>query len=141
MSSGSEKRYSVEELTELNRAAEPTEQARAERLALQGQTNRLLTRLAERLEDYPPPPSLSPVVERLEAIEQELTAIRQLMERPKPAGRRSGRRISWPRSPLPRLRLPRPSWGWLFLPAALVALWAIWRAWSVLWTTLTTWLA
>lgn len=137
MSSGSEKRYSVEELTELNRAAEPTEQAWAERLALQDQTNRLLAWL----EGYPPPPSLSPVTERLEAIEQELTAIRQLMERPEPAGRRSGRRISWPRVPLPRLRLLRPSWGWLFLPAALVALWAIWRAWSVLWTTLTTWLA
>ena len=109
-------------------------------LALQGQTNRLLRQIMERLEDYPAPPSLYPVTEKLAALEQELTTVRKSVSAMEQAGRKRERRFSWPKVSLPRIRLPRPSWGWLFLPLALAALWVIWHEWNALWTTLTTWL-
>lgn len=105
MNSGSGRRYSVEELTAMNRAAttpkqpttpqqpvppasHPTEQEWEELLALQQEAARHLEKIAWQLDKYPYPPDLKPSEKRLATLEQELKALRQTAEKLEQAGRK-----------------------------------------------------
>lgn len=98
MSSGSERKFSVEELMEMNRATPskmenpPMEREWSQLLTLQAQAVKLLGQITEWTEDYPAPPSLYPVTERLTAMEQEMKALRQTVENLEQAGRKKERR-------------------------------------------------
>ena len=74
---------------------------------------------------------------QLTALTEETSAIRRLLEqeqrRMEQAGRKRGRRFSFP---VPKISLPRPYPGWLFLPLILSALWALWYSWGALWNAL-----
>lgn len=61
-------------------------------LTLQAQAVKLLGQITEWTEDYPAPPSLYPVTERLTAMEQEMKALRQTVENLEQAGRKKERR-------------------------------------------------
>ena len=84
---------------------------------------------------------MDPILHRmngqLTALTEETAAIRLLLERERQrreqAGRKRGRRFSFR---FPNISLPRPSWGWLFLPLTLAALWALWYSLGVLWSAL-----
>ena len=82
-------------------------------------------------------PILYGMNEQLAVLTEEASAVRQLLEqerqRKKQAGKKRGRRFS---IHFPRISLPRPSPGWLFLPLMLVALWALCYGWGVLWSAL-----
>ncbi len=112
MSSDSGKKYSMEELMEKNRPIvlpklenHPAEREWAQMMALQFQTTKLLGQLVRWVKEYPAPPSLGGVKEHLTAMEGELKALRQTVEKIELAGRRKERHIS-----PPRVSLPQPSW-------------------------------
>ena len=73
----------------------------------------------------------------LEQEQKDMAAIRLLLEqerqRREQAGKKNGRRFS---IRFPKISLPRPSPGWLFLPLSLAALWAAWYGLGVLWNAL-----
>ncbi len=99
MSSGSERKFSVEELTALNRTTSaqpmpphPTEREWSQMLALQAQTVKLLGQITDWAEDYPAPPSLYPVTERLMAMEREMKVLCRTAEKLEQAGRKKERR-------------------------------------------------
>ena len=73
----------------------------------------------------------------LEQEQKDMAAIRLLLEqerqRKEQDGKTRGRRFS---IRFPKVSLPRPSPGWLFLPLILAALWAVWYGLGVLWSTL-----
>ncbi len=103
MSSGSERKFSVEELTALNRAAaappqsttptnHPTEQEWAQLLALQQEAAQQLSHVTWQLDRYPYPPNLKPMENRLELLGQELKALCRTAEKLEQAGRKKGRR-------------------------------------------------
>ena len=112
MSSGSGKKYSMEELMEKNKPIvlpktenHPTEKEWAQMMALQFQATKQLGQLAKWAEAYPAPPSLRGVYEHLAAMEGELKTLRQTVEKMELAGRKKERRISFPGS-----RCPGPGW-------------------------------
>ncbi len=126
----------MEELMEKNKPialpkveSHPTEKEWAQMMTLQLRINKLLERLVADMEDYPKPPSLYPVTEKLAAVERELTAIRQAAMTIEQAGRKKERRIS-----LPKVPLPRPIWAWLWIIPILVGLYALWPLWAILWS-------
>ena len=90
-------------------------------------------RTAEEIVD----PILRKMSGQLTALTEDAAAIRLLLEqerrRREQAGRKRGRRFS---VRFPKLNLPRPSPGWLFLPLILAALWALWYSWGALWSAL-----
>ena len=75
--------------------------------------------------------------DQLTALAKETAAIRQLLEQERQgkeqAGKKRGKRFS---IRFPKISLPRPSPGWLFLPLILAPLWAAWYGWGVLWSAL-----
>ena len=82
-------------------------------------------------------PILHRMSTQLTALTEEAAAIRLLLEqerqRREQVGKKCGRRFS---IRFPRISLPRPSPGWLFLPLMLAALLAAWYSLGVLWSTL-----
>ena len=138
MSSGSGKKYSMEELMEKNKPIvlpktenHPTEKEWAQMMALQFQATKQLGQLAKWAEAYPAPPSLYPVTGKLAAVENELTAIRQAVTAMELAGRKKERRIS-----LPRVSLPRPWLAWLWGIPILVVLAALLYTSAIVWNNL-----
>ena len=138
MSSGSGKKYSMEELMEKNRPIvlpnaenHPTEKEWAQMMAIQFQTTKLLGQLVRWAEEYPDPPSLRGVNEHLTAMEGELKTLRQTVEKMELAGRRKERHISLPRVSLPQSRL-----AWLWAIPILLGLWVIWYSWATIWNNL-----
>ena len=73
----------------------------------------------------------------LKREQTDTSAIRLLLEQEQQnkeqAGKKRERRFSFR---IPRISLPRPSPGWLFLPLILAALWALWYSWGALWSAL-----
>ena len=138
MSSGSGKKYSMEELMEKNKPIvlpktenHPTGKEWAQMMALQFQTTKLLGQLVRWAEEYPAPPSLYGVNEHLPAMEGELKALRQTVEKMELAGRKRERRIS-----LPRISLPRPRLAWLWVIPILAALAALFYTSAIVWNNL-----
>ena len=82
-------------------------------------------------------PVLHGMSEQLTVLTEEAAAIRLLLEqgrqRMEQDGKKRGRRFSLR---VPKVSLPRPSPGWLFLPLMLAALWALCFGWGVLWSTI-----
>ena len=82
-------------------------------------------------------PILHRMSTQLTALTEEAAAIRRLLEqerqRREQAGKKRGRRFS---IRFPKISLPRPSPGWLFLPLILAALWALWYSLGALWNAL-----
>ncbi len=70
----------------------PTEREWSQLLTLQAQAVKLLGQITGWTEDYPVPPSLYPVTERLTAMEREMKALRQTAEKLEQAGRKKERR-------------------------------------------------
>lgn len=138
MSSGSGKKYSMEELMEKNRPIvlpkaenHPTEKEWAQMMAIQFQTTKLLGQLVRWAEEYPDPPSLRGVNEHLTAMEGELKTLRQTVEKMELAGRRKERHISLPRVSLPQSRL-----AWLWAIPILAALAALLYTSAIVWNNL-----
>lgn len=138
MSSEFGKKYSVEELMEKNRPIvlpkvenHPTEKEWAQMIALQFQIAKQLGQLVRWAEEYPAPPSLYGVNEHLTAMEGELKALHQTVEKMEPAGRRKERRIS-----LPRVSLPRPRLAWLWAIPILAVLAVLFYTSAIVWNNL-----
>lgn len=138
MSSGSGKKYSMEELMEKNKPivlpkaeSHPTEKEWAQMMALQFQATKQLGQLVKWAEAYPAPPSLYPGAEKLAAVENELTAIRQAVTAMELAGRKKERHISFP-----RVSLPRPRLAWLWAIPILAALAALLYTSAIVWNNL-----
>ena len=72
--------------------------------------------------------SMQAMRSQTEAQTKELLTIRQQLEQ---VGRKKERRLS-----LPRIRLPRPSWAWLWAIPVTVGLLTIWYASGALWNNL-----
>ena len=70
--------------------------------------------------------------EQMRQIQEPLRKITGLLERQQ-AGKRKGRRFS-----LPSIHLPRPTLGWLVIPAVLLGLLVLWYSWAALWSGLGT---
>lgn len=70
--------------------------------------------------------------EQMRQIQEPLRKIVELLER-KQAGKRKGQCFS-----LPSIRLPRPTLGWLVIPAVLLGLLVLWYSWAALWSGLGT---
>lgn len=68
--------------------------------------------------------------EQMRQIQEPLRKIVELLGQ---AGKKRERRFS-----LPSIRLPRPTLGWLLLPAALLGLLTLWYSWAALWSGLGT---
>lgn len=68
--------------------------------------------------------------EQMRQIQEPLRKIAELLEQ---AGKKRERRFS-----LTSIRLPRPTLGWLLIPAALLGLLALWYSWAALWNGLGT---
>lgn len=138
MSSGSGKKYSMEELMEKNKPivlpkaeSHPTEKEWAQMMALQFQATKQLGQLVKWAEAYPAPPSLYPGAEKLAAVENELTAIRQAVTAMELAGRKKERHISFP-----RVSLPRPRLAWLWGIPILTVLAALLYTSAIVWNNL-----
>lgn len=132
------KKYSMEELMEKNKPIvppktenHPTEKEWAQMMALQFQTTKLLGQLVRWAEEYPAPPSLRGVYEHLTAMEGELKALRQTVEKIELAGRKKERRISFP-----RVSLPRPRLAWLWDIPILTVLAALLYTSAIVWNNL-----
>lgn len=138
MSSEFGKNYSMEELMEKNRPIvlpktenHPTEKEWAQLMALQFQTTKQLGQLVKWAEVYPAPPSLRGVYEHLTAMEGELKALRQTVEKMELAGRKKERHISFP-----KVSLPRPRLAWLWAIPILAALAALLYTSAIVWNNL-----
>ena len=138
MSSGSGKKYSMEELMEKNKPivlpkaeSHPTEKEWAQLMALQFQTTKLLGQLVRWAEEYPAPPSLRGVNELLTVMVGELKTLRQTVEKMELAGRRKERHIS-----LPRVSLPRPRLAWVWAIPMLTVLAALLYTSAIVWNNL-----
>lgn len=138
MSSESGKKYSMEELMEKNKPIvlpktenHPTEKEWAQLMAIQFQTTKLLGQLVRWAEEYPAPPSLRGVNEHLAAMEGELKALRQTVEKMELVGRKKERRIS-----LPRVSLPRPRLAWIWAIPILAALAVLFYTSAIVWNNL-----
>lgn len=138
MSSEFGKKYSMEELMEKNRPIvlpktenHPTEKEWAQMMVLQSQIAKQLGQLVSWVEEYPAPPSLYGANEHLAAMEGELKALRQTVEKIELAGRKKERRIS-----LPKVSLPRPRLAWLWAIPILAVLAALLYTSAIVWNNL-----
>lgn len=135
MSSGSEKKYSMEELMEKNKPIvlpkvenHPTEREWAQMMALQVQSSKLLASLLQKVEHLP---RQYPVEQGLIDLAEELRSLGQTVEKLELAGRKKERHIS-----LPKVSLPRPSLAWLWVIPIITGLLTIWYASDALWNNL-----
>lgn len=128
MSSGSEKKCSIEELKERNLPPEwnPTSEEWDDLLAILSTLYRLTSNQNKVLKDSLT--TIQAVHTQAEVLTEEATAIHQLLERQEQAGRKKERRLS-----LPKIHLPPPSLAWLWVIPILVALYALWPLWAILW--------
>ena len=102
-----------------------------------------LYRLTAEEHDQTPEETITPILHRingqLATLAETTAAIRQLLElkqtrqREEQDGKKNGRRFSFR---FPKISLPCPSPGWLFLPLILAALWALWYTLGALWSAL-----
>lgn len=129
MSSGSEQKCSIEELKERNLPPErhPTEEEWNDLLAILSALYRLTVGQSDTLKNSLS--TMQAVHTQAEALTKEAAAIRQLLERQEQAGKKKERQLS-----LPRIHLPKPSLAWLWVIPILVALYALWPLWAILWS-------
>lgn len=129
VSSGSEQKCSIEELKERNLPPEqhPTAEEWDDLLALLSALYRLASNQTEVLKNSLA--AIRAVHTQAEALIKDTVAIRQLLERQKQAGRKKERRLS-----LLRIHLPTPSLAWLWVIPILVALYALWPLWGIVWS-------
>lgn len=128
MSSGSEQKCSIEELKERNSPPEwhPATEEWDDLLAVLSALCRLTAGQSDALKNSLA--IMQAVHTQAETLEKETAAIRQMLERQEQAGRKKERRLS-----LPKVHLPRPSLAWLWVIPILVALYALWPLWAILW--------
>lgn len=128
MSSGSEQKCSIEELKERNSPLEwhPTVEEWDDLLAILSALYRLTASQSDTLRSSLT--TIQAVHTQAEALTKEAAAIRQLLERQEQAGKKKELRLS-----LPKIHLPTPSLAWLWIIPILVALYALWPLWAMLW--------
>ena len=135
MSSESEMKYSLAELRQMNRRPEPPAPITVQ-CPMDGQMEELLDRQEEIIRLLKTiSVKLDGLATRTEQAQTRelLTAVRNMMT--PPAGKKKGRRTwRWPWR-LPSIRL---GWGWLWSIPIAAALWAIWYAWGVISSALST---
>lgn len=130
MNSDSVQKCSIEELKERNLPSEPEQHPTAaewnDLLTILSALYRLTLSQNEMLKNGLA--TMQAVHTQAETLEKETAAIRQMLERQEQAGRKKERRLS-----LPKVHLPRPSLAWLWVIPILVALYALWPLWAILW--------
>lgn len=129
MSSRFEQKCSIKELKERNSPPErhPTAEEWDDLLAVLSALYRLTASQSDILKNSLA--TMQAVHTQAEAPTKEATAIRQLLERQEQAGKKKERQLS-----LPRIHLPKPSLAWLWAIPILVALYALWPLWAILWS-------
>lgn len=129
MSSGSEQKCSIEELKERNLPPErhPTEEEWNDLLATLSALYRLTSNQTEVLKSSLT--TVQAVHTQAEALTKDAAVIRRLLEQREQVGKKKEWRLS-----LPKIHLPPPSLAWLWVIPILVALYALWPLWAILWS-------
>ena len=153
MSSGSDKKLSMDELLEKNRppqTAQPTPQQTAQEQTPPPEAHPTKEEWAEMMEcictlgyyterqtGY-----LKKVGELLEQfhtrtqMDELLKVVKHLEQMAEQAGKPKEKRFSLPRISLPSLYLPRLSPALLLIPVVLFVLWTMWYSWGALWSVI-----
>lgn len=127
MSSEFERPYSIDELKKRNQPQEPqmippapacpTQEQWAQMVSILNAQHRLLKDINS---------TLATTATQAEKLTKEMAELRQQLQ---PAGKKKGWRLS-----LPKMHLPKPRLAWLWAIPILVALYALWPLWAVLWS-------
>lgn len=154
MNLSSDSRSSLEELKQRNLPSEtqdgepptpaepmpethPTAEEWDNLLAILSALYRLTAEEYDRAAEETVDPILRRMSGQLTALTENAAAIRLLLEleqtrqKEEQDGKKNGRRFSFR---FPKISLPRPSPGWLFLPLILAASWALWYSLGALWS-------